>query len=97
MEKANTKFTVEDIVLLKDECQRNQWPIARIVSIETHKKNVVRTLTLRVVDRNTPGRTQVLRRPITKIVMLVGNNEFDSPKEEPKQNVQDGSHLGGAR
>ena len=67
--------------------------MARIVSIETHEKNVVRTVTLRVVDRNTPDRTQVLRRPITKIVMLVGNNEFDSPKEEPKQNVQDGSQM----
>ena len=71
--------------------------MARIVSIETDEMNVVRTVTLRVVDRNPPGRTQVLRYLITKIVMLVGNNEFDSPTEEPKQNVQDGSHLGGAR
>ena len=71
--------------------------MARIVSIETDEKNVVHNVTLHIVDRNTPGRTQVLCRPITKIVMLVGNNEFDSPTEEPKQNVQDGSHLGGAR
>ena len=71
--------------------------MARIVSIETDEKNVVSTVTLRVVDRNTLGRTQVLRRPITKIAMLVGNSEFDSPTEEPKQNVQDGSHLRGAR
>ena len=55
--------------------------MARIASIETGEKNVVRTVTLPVVDRNVPGRTQVLRRPITKIVMLVGNNEFDSPTE----------------
>ena len=25
--------------------------------------------------------------------MLVGNNEFDSPTDEPKQNVQDGSQM----
>ena len=48
--------------------------MARIVSIETDEKNVVSTVTLRVVNRNTPGRTQVLRRPITKIAMLVGNS-----------------------
>ena len=71
--------------------------MARIASIETGEKNVVRTVTLPVVDRNVPGRTQVLGRPITKIVMLVGNNEFDSPTEEPKENVQGGSHLGEAR
>ena len=95
--KQTPNFTIGDIVLLKDECQQNQWPMARIVSIETDEKNVVRTATLHVVDRNTPGQTQVLRRLITKIAMLVGNSEFDSPTEEPKQNVQDGSHLRGAR
>ena len=90
-------FTAGDIVLSKDECQQNQWPMARIVNIETGEKNVVRPVTLRVVDRNVPGFTQVLRRPITKIVMLVGNNEFDSPTEELKENVQRGSHLVEAR
>ena len=69
--------------------------MARIVSIETNEKEDLRTVTLHVVDRDVPG--QVLRRLITKIVMLVGNNEFDSPTEEPKLNVQNESHLGGAR
>ena len=81
------------IVLLKDECQENQWPMARIVSIETDEKNVVCTVTLSVFDRHVPGRTQVLRRPITKIVMLLENNEFNSPAEVLKQNVQDGSQI----
>ena len=84
-------------MLLKDECQQNQWPMARIVSIETDKKNVMRTATLCVADRNTPGQTQVLCLLITKLVMLVENNEFNSPTAEPKQNVQDGSHFRGAR
>ena len=91
--KQTPNFTVGDIVKLK---KQNQWPMARIVS-ETDKNNVVHTVTLPIVDRNTPGRTQVLCCSITKIVMLVGNNEFDSPTEEVKQNFQDGSHLGGAR
>ena len=67
-----------------------------IVSIVTDKKKILRTVTLHV-ERNTPGQTQVLGSPITKIVMLVGNNEFDSPTEEVKQNFQDGSPLGEAR
>ena len=71
--------------------------MARIVSMETDEKEDVRTVTLHFVDRNVPGCTQVLRCLITKIVMLLGNNEFDSPTEEPKLNVQDESHLGGAR
>ena len=45
--------------------------MARIVSIETDEKEAVRNVTLHVVDRNVPGHTQVLRRPITQIVMLV--------------------------
>ena len=71
--------------------------MARIASIETDEKKAVRTVTLHVVDRIAVGRTQVPRHLITKIVMLVGNNEFDSPTEEPKLNVQDECHLGGAR
>ena len=78
--KQTPNFTVGDIVLLK---KQNQWPMARIVS-ETDKNNVVHTVTLPIVDRKTPGRTQVLCCSITKIVMLVGNNEFDSPTEEPQ-------------
>ena len=64
---------------MKDECQQNQWPMGRIVSIETDEKKAVRTVTFHFADSNVPGRTQFFRRPITKIVMLVGNNEFDSP------------------
>ena len=96
-QKQTPNFTVGDIVLLKDECQRNQWPMARILSIETDEKRVVHTVTLHFVDRNVPGRTQVLRRPITKIVMLVQNDEFDSPTEEPKRNAQDLGPLRMAR
>ena len=71
--------------------------MARIVSIETDEEKAGRTVTFHVADRNVLGRTQVLCSQITKIVMLVGNNEFNSSIEEPKLNVQDESHLGGVR
>ena len=50
--------------------------MARIVIVKTDEKSVVHIVTLNIVDRNVPGRTQVLRHPIAKVVMLVGNNEF---------------------
>ena len=67
--------------------------MARIVIIETNEKNDMRTVILRVNPRIVPGCTQVLCRPITKIMMLVGNNEFDYQTEESKQNIQDRRHL----
>ena len=70
--------------------------MARNVSIKTDEKKVVRTVTLHVVAGIVPGHTQVLRHLITKIVMLVGNNEVNYPREESKLNIQDKSHLGGA-
>ena len=71
--------------------------MATIVSIETDEKKFVCTVTLFVFDGIVPGHTQFLRRRITKIVMVVGNNDIDSTTEEPEPNVQDGSHLGETR
>ena len=71
--------------------------MARIFIIETDDEKAVRIVTFHVVDRNVPGRTQVFCQQITKIVMLVGKNDFDSYIEDPKLNVQDESYLGGSR
>ena len=70
-------FAVDDIVLLKDDCHRNQWPMARIVGIDADAKNDARSVTLRVADKK-GGPSQILKRPITKLVLLVENG-FDSP------------------
>ena len=40
--------------------------MAKMASIETDEKNVVRTVTRHVVDRDVTGLTQVLRHRITK-------------------------------
>ena len=39
--KRTRNFAVDDIVLLKDDCHRNQWPMARIVGIDADAKNDV--------------------------------------------------------
>ena len=39
-------FPVGDIVLLRDDCYRNQWLMARIFGIDADAKNNVRSTTL---------------------------------------------------
>ena len=83
-------FEVGDIVLLKCDSHRNHWPMAKVVGIEPDKHGIVCTVHLRVGDR-TSGNHQLLRRPITKIVLLV-ENEIDSPTKgarEPAKDIQD--------
>ena len=69
-------FAVVDIVLLRNDCHRNQWPMARIVGIDADAKNDVYSVTLQVADKK-GGLSQILKRPITKLVLLV-KNEFNS-------------------
>ena len=79
LEKRMWNLAVGDIILLKDDCHQNQWPMARIVDIDADAKNGVRSVTLRVSDKK-GGPSQILRRPITKLVLLV-ENELDSPTD----------------
>ena len=65
--------------MLKDDCHRNQWLMERIVGIDADTKNDVRDVTLRVADKK-GGPSQVLKRPINKLVLLM-ENEFDSPSD----------------
>ena len=51
--------------------------MVRIVGIDADAKNDVRSVTLQVADKKS-GPSQILRRPITKLVLMV-ENEFDSP------------------
>ena len=50
--KKTPNFTVGDIVLLKDECQRNQLSMARIASTKTDEKNVARLLLFALLKCN---------------------------------------------
>ena len=77
--KGIRNFAVGDTILLRDYCHRNQWPMARIVGIDPDAKNDVRSATLRVADKK-GGPSQILKRPITKLVLLV-ENEFNSPSD----------------
>ena len=50
--------------------------MAKIVGIDADAKNYQRSVTLRVADKKGDP-SQILKRPITKLVLLV-KNEFDS-------------------
>ena len=53
--------------------------MASIVGINADAKNDVRSVTLRVADKKY-GPSQILKRPIIKLVLLV-ENEFDFPSD----------------
>ena len=63
-------------MLLKTEAgDRNHWPMARVISCETDKDGMVRDVKLRV------GKSQILRRPVDKMVLLLENEMARLPGE----------------
>jgi len=64
-------FQVGDVVLLKEEnIPRNIWPIARIIETFPNDDGLVRSVRLQVADHSSPGKTNILKRPISKIVLI---------------------------
>ena len=66
------------MILKEQDCQHNQWPFVRIIGTDADRNGDVRSVTLCVA--NSHNGNQTLRRPITKIVLLV-ENEIDSPSK----------------
>lgn len=64
-------FEVGDIVLLKDDQPRNHWPMARVIETEPDKNGVVRSIKLMVSGSKSK---EPLRRPISKVLLLVEGN-----------------------
>ena len=72
--------------------------MARIIDIEADSNGDVRSAILKVADKGN-GKCNILRRPISKVVLLV-ESEVDSPTKrarEPLKNDQDVSHLEGSQ
>jgi len=79
--KVTRNFTIGDIVLLKEQTDRNEWKMARIVNTEQDQDGMVRNVSVKVNVEST-SKQEILRRPVVKIVLLV-ESEFDSPTREP--------------
>jgi len=65
-------FQVGDVVLLKNEEKRNNWPMARISKVHQNEFDKVRTVTLVTQDRNE------ITRPISNIVLLCNSPPCES-------------------
>lgn len=67
-------FMVNDIVLLKDEkLPRNQWPLARVTKVFPSDDGLVRRVQLYI-----PISKSELERPIHKLILLVGVDQYKS-------------------
>ena len=78
-------FQVNDIVLIKTDASRNQWPMARIVKVLPDDLGIVRCVEL-TVGRKANTDKQTLERPMQKLVLLSEANDdmmIDSPTREP--------------
>ena len=69
--KETRNFSVGDVVLLKEDIfsPRNRWPTARVIEVFPNEDGLVRSVNLIVARSN--GKTSTLKRPISKIVLLL--------------------------
>ena len=69
--KETRNFSVGDVVLLKEDIfsPRNRWPTARVIQAFPNEDGLVRSVDLMVARPN--GKTSTLKRPITKLVLLL--------------------------
>ena len=74
-------------MLLKEDLGSNKWPMARVVKIEPDSNGAVRSAELRTVD--SLNNQKLLRRPISKIVLLVENQMVRFPAEETNKGQYD--------
>ena len=77
-------FQVGNVILLMEDIGRNKWPMARIVSTEPDSQGIMRIVQLKVTDTSN-NNIKLIRRPISKIVLLVENKHGSIPN--------DGSHV----
>ena len=65
---------IGDIVLVKDDMERNRWPMAKVVATYKDYKGVVRNVRLLMGSVNRVSqKSRHLERPVNKLVVLVEN------------------------
>ena len=65
----NRNFQNGDIVLLKTDADHNQWPVAKVVGINSDAEGFVRSVKLLVGKTQNDGE-RILKCPIHKIILL---------------------------
>ena len=72
--KIQRNCKIGDIVLLKEDTDRNKRPLAKVISVNKDIEGVVRSVKLQVGTSGVDS-ARNLERPVNKLVMLVENNE----------------------
>ena len=63
------KFQNGDIVLLKKDANRNQWPMAKVVGINSDTEGFVRNVKL-LTGKTLNDGEQILKHPVHQIILL---------------------------
>ena len=85
------EISVGDVVILKnDSTARVFWKLAKIESLITSKDNVVRSATVRVLDKENK-KIIILRRPIQHLIPLEIRSKIDEPEtvKEKSEGVEE--------
>lgn len=85
--KDRDNLRVGDIVLLKDDlAPRTEWKLARILEVFPDKTGIVRSVNIRIGDRNhkniVSARATLYHRPVNKLILLQRAETEVQPDEE---------------
>ena len=77
--KQQRNCKVGDVVLLKEDAEHNQWPMAKIVAVNSDAKGDVHSIKILVGAANKSDNSiRYLERPVNKLVALVENDDGDN-------------------
>ena len=70
-------FRINDIILLKEDATRNQWPLYKIIKTNVDNQGIVRSVTQLLGTDDNNNRERTLERPISKLVLILEANDID--------------------
>ena len=74
--KQQRNCKVGDVVLLKEDAECNQWPMSKIVAVNSDAKGDVHSVKILVGATNkSDNLIHYLERPVNKLVVLVENED----------------------
>ena len=81
-------FYIGDVVLLKEDANRNEWKLAKVINVYPDEKGHVRSVQL-YVGTSDPSKllNSVLVRPIDKLFCLLSQTTKFDPRQRSRQEV----------
>ena len=72
-------FSINDIVLVKEDAPRNQWSLCKIIKTNPDDQGIVRSVTLLLGIDDNINCERKLESPISNLVLILGANNINSP------------------